>query len=825
VAVGLILGVWIDATWHLSLVVPIALFLTAGMLLRFLKNHARLWPMAIALAGFSVGAALHDLGYRHFRSDHIVRYTGHEPIKARVRGRIISQPTIQPPPETFVVSYSQPPRTRFRLSVSAIEGIDGPINVSGVVPVMIREPLLTATIGDEVEVFGWLYRAMAARNPGAADWRKINRRQGILVLMSASRVGNLARIERGCERVSPLQRLRRLARTSLMAETYDGDVPGSQLLSAMVLGQRGAVDSQLNDAFVKTGTVHYLAVSGAHVGIVASVVWLIGLAVGISRRGMAIWVIALVTLYALIAEPRPSILRAMWMVNLLCLALALRRPARTYNALAIGAIGLLMLRPTQLFEPGFQMSFVTVLAILLLAPALYTMLSESATRLLGQTDPLLRYQMQMRLNPSRRRAILHAVRVFLGWTLAIGISAWITGTLLGVYHFQQAAWFGWLNTILVMPLVWLVMVVGVGKAVFGIIVPWFATWIGPVLAGLTELLIAWVELLSTLPGSGSATPSLPLWLMLSFFAVLGLWVFRSRLRLSFHAATALSLLVIGLALWSLSPPPRSDALRMEVLSVGSGTCVLTQLPNGRTMLVDIGSFPSYDMERWTLGPILADRRIYDIDAVIVTHANLDHYGGLPELIDRQRVDRIITNPHFADFAKPGSAAGRVMKHVQQQGVPWEEMAQDDRLVGTGEVEFEVLWPPPPEAFEVKNANESSLVLRVTYEGTRVLLCGDIEAQAQEELLLTTDLAADVLLLPHHGDVEPTTEAFIDAVDPQYCIRSSGRRDAISKPELLEMMRGRTYFNTADDGAVKITISPNKVRVTPFVQRGSIVAVR
>jgi competence protein ComEC len=248
-----------------------------------------------------------------------------------------------------------------------------------------------------------------------------------------------------------------------------------------------------------------------------------------------------------------------------------------------------------------------------------------------------------------------------------------------------------------------------------------------------------------------------------------------------------------------------------VLAVGNGTSTVISLPNGRTVLYDAGCFPPYDLERWTIGPLLSRERCWRIDAAIVSHANLDHYAGLPELLDRRWVARVITTPHFAHAGEAHSTSRELMARLRVKPGLWQTVSRGNRLSGTGESQLEVLWPPAEE-IGPGDTNDTSLVLRSSYAGKRILACGDIEEYAMQRLLATADLRADVLLLPHHGSVTPSTAEFIRAVDPQYCIRCTGRRE--TSPALLEAIDGRAYFSTATDGAINVRIDRGEIAVAP-----------
>ena len=564
---------------------------------------------------------------------------------------------------------------------------------------------------------------------------------------------------------------------------------------------------------------HYLSVSGAHVGMLMSAVWLIGLLAGTSRRSCALWAMVAVTAYAILAEPRPPILRATVMADLFCLAVLFRRPVRSANWLALAAIILLAINPTQLFLPGFQLSFITVTVIIYLSPVVHDAGRRLVDRALRRDDPLLMPDIQRRLNePSTLRKVVGRVLSVLGWWLAFVVSAWMVSLLLSAHHFQRVAIWGWLNNFLVFPLIWLTEIAGLAKTVLTAIAPPIAGLPGILLAGLTNTLIALVGLLARLPGSGMPTPAVPGWLTVAGLAVLALWIVAPWLQIRGRWVATFALGFVALAAWRLAPAGSSDTLHLNVLAVGDGTACVIALPNGRTFIYDIGSSPPYDLERWTVGPLLAHRHARRVDAVVVSHPNIDHFSGLRQLIERRSVGEVIAAPHFEHLTNPGDAGGRLLAEVRSEGTPWHTVVRGDALDDTGNVEIEVLWPPPLAELDITRSNDTSIVLRMTCAGYRVLLCGDIQTLAQRELMARGDLDADVLILPHHGGVVGNTRAFLEAVNPTYCIRSSGQRDVHTDNGLLELVADRRYFNTADDGAVQVRITPSRLTVQPWRAR-------
>lgn len=818
---GFIAGIALDAWLGVPITIALIFFLAAGGGLWLSRGRfgVSIGYAAVFVAAAMVGGLRHDLCYDRWPADHIVLHVRPEGTPVRLTGRVLGTPRLAPRRMGMVQWLRDVPRTKMLVEAETIEGVAEPIDVTGTVAVTVRQPVLEAQAGDRVECFGTLYAYDPPGNPGEHDFARSSRRRGVLVGMSCKLAPNVRVTGTADRRARWLERVREYAKLALIDRMYRGDEPGAELLTAMVLGQRSAVSDQLNESFAAAGTIHYLSVSGAHVGMLASAVWLLTAAVGANRRVGATWVLIAITLYGLLAEPRPPILRAVLVGDLFCIAVLMRRRVHSLNLLAAAAIVLLVLRPTQLFEAGFQLSFVTVLTILYVCPRVHAVGVNVYERLSGRDDPLLSPRMQQRLGMVTpvQRGWQWAASIA-GWAVALTCSAWLVSLLLAAYFFHRVSLWGWLNNLFVLPLVWVVQLLGLLKTVVGILLPAAGQWLAWPLAGASEALIALVEFLASWPGAGLSVPAPPAWLVAAGLAVLLLWVVAPHLAIHRRWVGLAAMAFAVMAASRMAPARSAGTVKIHLLAVGNGTCCVIQLPDGRNVLYDVGSLPPYDIERWTLGPFLSEQGIYGFDAAIVSHANIDHFCGLPDVLHHWPVRTVVAPPHFAIEAATQWSARRVIDLTEAQGVPWRVAGQGDRFGSTGEVTIDVLWPPAPNAMPIPSANDTSLVLRVSYEGHRILLCGDIEALPQYTLMEQQDLKADVLVLPHHGSVEHSTAAFVEAVNPGYCLRSSGRRDADTHNGLLAILGDRAYCNTADDGAITVRMDGSGVEVRGYRRR-------
>jgi competence protein ComEC len=226
---------------------------------------------------------------------------------------------------------------------------------------------------------------------------------------------------------------------------------------------------------------------------------------------------------------------------------------------------------------------------------------------------------------------------------------------------------------------------------------------------------------------------------------------------------------------------------------------------------------------FSIGEAVVSRFIWSlgrtrVDYILATHADADHIGGLSAIARNFRVgDAIIghapdNDPEFKFFART----------VSRKGIPLSAVNAGDRFEIDG-VGIEVLWPPPASSTPVTSSNNDSVVLRLVYGSTSVLLAGDIERAAEESLLASReDLHADVLKVPHHGSKTSSIESFIDAVNPKYAVISVGERSRFGHPHAVVVnryvARGVRILQTGVSGTVTVDLDGETLDVKTYRRR-------
>jgi len=849
-AVGIMVGIILDERASLDPLVFGGLLVGATAAALFRKNREPLTPLIVAVAALAAGGLLHWSSWRVVPSSSVERLADAEGRIARVRGVVASAPRLLETGDgPFARWQFRSDTTAFLLDVETIEGESGWVAATGTIRVTIREAVFDVREGESVEAFGWLVALASPRNPGAFDWRDYYRRQGVVARMYCDQRENIVRVE-GSGRASAglVAWMQAKARGLLTDDIATGAPEEASFLEAMVLGHRSRFDRRLNEVFTRAGCIHFIAVSGTNIVVLIGAAWFAGRLLGLNRRRCAWAMAATVVLYTVLAEPRPPVLRACVMGLLFCSALLLRRTGSHFNWICAAAILLCIFDPNTIFDVGFQLSFAAVLGVAYLSPALFGAiggfyLSPALFGAIGrfywwvrrvalrdrfaEADAHLRAVAAVNApadwRQRTRRLAVASVR-FIAMTPVVSFAAWACGLPITAAYFQRIQPWGAPNSLLVYPLMSAVMILGLIKVAAAAVSPALTALLSLVLAYVDSFLIWLVERLAELPGASVFVDSPPWWLVWSFYALLMCLVLRFRRRAkmtsregegvkgetaerplySGWACLAAFGVLVVCSIAYCRPALKVDRMVISVLSVGPGAATVIELPNGETYLFDAGSLRGGDVGESVVVPFLRHRGIRRLDGILLSHPNLDHFSGVPTVVAEVPCGPVIVNRCFAQAAGAHSAARRLLDLLSSSGHAVEVLDAATRVWESGDVRFEILWPGDADCGAL-TANDASTVLRVSYAGHSVLLTGDIENEAEAVLIKRGDLRADVLLLPHHGSVRPTTRDFLKAVSAVAYVRSSGQRWEKTDSGLVELAGGTPTYNTADVGAVRIVM--------------------
>ena len=670
--------------------------------------------------------------------------------------------------------------------------------------------------GQGIEAVGNLAAIAGPLNPGEFDYRSHLRAQGIRLRLTVDDPDSVwldpsAPSWRG---TTWLGRVRTWSYDRLVAGLDSKVAP---LAAALLLGRREGVDPEVNDAFARTGTTHLLAISGLHLQVLAGGLWSLFRLVGLGRR-KAFVAVALVTVaYALLVGLAPSVVRSVAMTVTICAAGFRDRQIRSANNLALAAILTLALNPCDLFDVGCQLSFLAIAAIFWgVAPVskllghLYYALTF---RLQGPGSPLDALERSLEpwwLSRMRRWPLL------VSSGLIVSTVVWLAALPLVAFRFHLISPIAILLNIPLIPLTSAaLMASGLSLGLSALWEPlgYPAAWVCGHSLSWTESMVRWGASRSWghwfVPGPSWAwVLVLYALLALATAAGVGRWPLR-RLAWGLLAGWV----GLGLLLPWLPSRPREPAV--EFLAVGHGLAIVIETADA-TILYDCGRMHDPSVGRRIVAPALWSRGVDRLDAVILSHADADHYNGLPDLLDRFPIGEVLVPPNFAGRANPGAV--QLLDTVRARGVPVRTIVEGDQWESAG-VQFSV-WHPPRSFSPFSSDNARSLVVDVEFADRHVLLTGDLEQEGLSRLVERPAFPVDALLAPHHGGRSANPEWFYTWARPDLVVVSQ-RPPAAGTRDFLEVLasRGLPLLRTWQRGAIRLRWEPDRLVTQAFLDRG------
>lgn len=660
-----------------------------------------------------------------------------------------------------------------------------PERVCGAVLLTIAAADVEPAMGERWRVHASLRRVRNFANPRAYDHAGTLARRGVWVTAYASGRG-MRRLESiGIRRGAPLaeerQRIGRLIDATLPP-------PDAALLRALVIGDEGAISPALWDDIAAAGLAHLVSVSGLHIAIVWGLVftvvrWVLSRSEWLLLHAHVRALAGAVALgpalaYAALAGLSVPAGRSVAMTTLFVACLGVGREAQPLRVLCLTAGSIALMRPGAPLEISFQLSFASVLALLLAG-------ERWAKRRAAKPDagtPLVRVG---------RHADL---------ALRVAAAALIGTAPLVALHFNRLSLIGLLTNPILVPLAGTpATVLGLGGAA--------SCWLSEPLARWCFALARWpLELLRCGAGFAAGMPlasiavSTPTLLEVGLAYVwLGLPWTRSEWRRTV-AILAVIATACDFAWWAHERLLRAD-LRVRFLDVGQGDAAVVELPRGEILVVDGGGLAGsrFDVGERVVAPYLRSRKIGRIDYLVATHGDWDHQGGLHHLVDAFFPRELWVTSSAAERKRLAS----LEEKVSRQGGRVRPVSAGEVPLEVGGVRVECLHPP---AGGGPSSNDSSLVLRVSIETTAVLLTGDVEASGEEEV--AARFAAEptaVLKVPHHGSATSSGERFLRWAAPSVAVFSlgSGNGYGLPHPRIVERYaaRGTRILRTDRDGSV------------------------
>jgi len=807
-AVGLIIGILLQnvfdlpmSTWLVVLAICAAstVFLFAAHIKSKFTSYGLLFLSSCALICFACLGGVRLSSFKTAEPDDIRNLIGSERKLATIRGSIITRPYINRNQGwEFARFMHRDPASSFYLKIYEVETTAGWSNASGTVLVQVAEPVLDLKAGDYIQLYCWLDRFKGATNPGQFNVSQYLARKNIFIAASVkSREGieilRFAQNDKWSGIFAKIKWKMREAATQALVGDLSIEDRSRGLLEALLLGYRGNIDSKTYNAFRKTGLLHFISLSGMHLGILMGIIWWLCKTAGLLKRARATICIIAIGVFLLIVPPRAPTIRAAIICFVFCISFFFRRKSSSVNTLSLAAIILLLIRPTCIFEAGWQLSFASVLGIILFTGRIEDFIYEKVTDWFRVKEKQ-KTKGFLRIIPDPRSLF------------AIGLAAWLGSAGILLYHFYTINPLTSVWTVIVFPLVVGILTVGFLKIILSFLLPTVSAILGVLVTGLAEFLIWIVKLFAHLDisqiliGQVSSVPII-LYYCFVFFAF---FVYFRRPLIRKAICTAMVLVMIaflGATKWQRT---YRDNLVLTALDVGHGQAIVARLPGKANILFDVGSLYKSDIGRRIVVPFLDYGGISKIDAIIISHNDVDHINGIPEIVEYCKVGGVYANDDFFDKTDQWGTAEFLEESLNKKGFEIQPLGKELSLASRAKIR--ILWPTEQILQnEELSDNDRSVVTLIEFAGREILLCSDIGKFAQRELLrLYPELKADVVVLPHHGLVKTLEADFLEKLDADILICSCGRGQ-YERQQVINFQNGAKAFYTPKDGAVVVYV--------------------
>jgi len=638
-------------------------------------------------------------------------------------------------------------------------------------------------IGDSLLVRGLLSLPTDRRNPGGFNLKRWYHSNGITAYMPRKSVTSIKVLSNSSQDFHISKFIKNI-RVSLQSRLSMLVLPeSSRIAESLLLGYRKSVDNALKEKFRNTGVIHILVISGLHISFIVGILYIIGSLVRLKRNHLIYFILFGITFYATIVGWRTPITRAVIMASVLLIAVISERKSVALNSLGIAALIILLIKPDELFQPGFQLSFLIVASILFFTNKYLDKL------------PL----------PSPTGIFSRIFRRFLQ-LLLLTTTANLMAIPLTAYHFNMITPFGFLINIIAVPLAGLLVSLGFTMLMLSYIYLPLGAVIGSTFDLLTKLLLSILSYFSDWSDMVISVQDFPIWILLLGIAFVFNLGYLDSARGRIKIFMILLLIITGLR---FNEALSFKGAEITFLDVGQGDAAYIEDSFGKNILIDSGQ-SNYGSEagRFVVGPFLRSKGVNTIDYLLLTHQDSDHTGGAIYILEHYQVDTLITG-----FSDSGSSTYlKVLAIAERKNIPRVKTKMGELITLGRYSSMRILHPSSAYGSNIPASNNnSSLVFKYTYGGSSILFTADIESSAEMKLVNSGyDLKSQLLKVPHHGSASSSSINFLSSVSPAEALISVGRYNPYGHPseEVIERYdrSGITLRRTDVDMAIVMHVN-------------------
>lgn len=616
--------------------------------------------------------------------------------------------------------------------------------------------------GNKIFLTGIYQKGRDQRNPGEFDYNKYLNSKGITGLFISYNTDSVNIVDQKRNVFKTFLFKTRKSIDKVIHDLHQPETAG--LLRGLILADRSEIDFETKNDFINSGVIHILAVSGLHVGYLLLIFILIFGRFGIYSRSI-LTIIGLI-IFMLITGVPPSVFRATLMAIIIILTILFNRSTNIINSVFIAAVIILVFNPSEIYNPGFQLSFAAVLSIAIIYPKIQKTI----------------YGLHL------SKKWLEYILLFLG----VSLSAQIGTIPFTLAYFSKLSLIALFTNLIVIPAVGAIIGIGFITLLTGALSYSVAIYFAAANDLITKLLTDFIKYTGKLSFSFLWIRDYSLYDSIIFYAVLFL-LFLILARIDRSYLKILSIIIAFIAIVFLSKLDdkkllSDDKLNVLMIDVGQGDSFLIKFPNGKTALIDAGEAnPFIDNGERIIIPLLDYLGVDKIDYGFISHLDLDHYGGFVSLLHQNKIGEIFR-------PKPDSSdkSIRLEKYLDKLKIKRSDYHLDSLRIGNTIIA--IFNDASNKFFDNLSSNDKSGFMKVVYGKTSFLFVGDAEIPAEYYYLqkYKEELDSDVLKVGHHGSITGSTEAFLNAVSPKIALVSAGIKNKFKHPSEIVLQRLKKF---------------------------------
>lgn len=795
----LIIGVRLaDACAGYEFPVPtaVAVFCAFGSLLSAAILHRRgqmrAEMSALLIAMIAIGVVLWTVRSRVDEGQDIATLAASAEFRddpaIRIIGDVANIPALDLPADSASMpGYADAPRTLLLLQTRALLCGAETIRARGLLRVLINgDATEQLSWGDRIQLTGQIDLPEAMKNPGEFDFARHMQRQGMSA-MAFARHPAAALVIQPARVWNPKRWLNEFRQQTVLLLRDHLTAKNRATAEALLLGNRGHMTPDVERDFISSGTMHLLAISGLHVGILFVFLVRMQNLLLVSRTPSLLVAGLICILYAFLTDLRPSVMRATCFIVLYILGQTLYRDIRMGSLIGGTVVLLLVLNPSIAFDVGAWLSFLAVSAL--------GWVSDHEPPSEDRAAPPDAVTWQDRYREMRGQ---FWARLRLNYRRMLAITV-LTAPLVAT-QFHVVSLVGLIVNILLIPLTTVTLICGYVAIFVGLLVPPVASIAATPFNWMLSALQLGVSLSADVRFGFVMIPDLPTWFSPVYYGLLVLSVMARHLvaRRCFRLGLLIYVILVFRTICQL---PEHEGLTCSVLSVGHGNAVVVQTPDNRVLLFDAGAMHRGERTADTVCRFLWNRGYRMIDAIVVSHPDLDHYNAVAGLLERMPVGHVFLTNEFIRTKSP--PVQKVLDAISTLGVPVTILSSGDSLPGD-DLHISLLQADTQPPLGLSN-NEASVTAILEYRGRRICLPGDLEGLGQRQLLPRLP-QCDVLMSPHHGSPNSNIPALDTTFQPTHVIVSA--RDDRSRNYLATVFGSAFVRHTSTDGCVTVHVSPD-----------------